>query len=164
MLKSLIAEFVETQPAARLALELYAHDLVPFEMDLLKPERTFVEKLLALHVSMSSANDESIAQVRTRHYYDVAQLFARSDDVRASIASGGFRALLEEAAAVSNRYFAANIDIPTLDLRSSPALNPTSDQVRVLRASYDTERALYYRDFVPFDDIIEQVRAIREAL
>ncbi|MGH7333785.1 MAG: nucleotidyl transferase AbiEii/AbiGii toxin family protein [Candidatus Rokuibacteriota bacterium] len=164
-LSSLVAEFVATQPAARAELEAYPADLAPFQMDLLKPERTFAEKLLALHVDMVSGV-EGARRVRTRHYYDVAQLFARSEDVRASIASGEFRNLLREAVIVSNTHWGTAIDPQTLDLRASPALGPSADQARVLASQYESpaERALYHREWVPFTEIVRQLHGIREAL
>src|SRR5262249_44862042 len=102
--------------------------------------------------------------VPTRHYYDVVQLYTRSDDVRNSIASGEFRSLLEAAIDVSNRYFSAGLDAATLDLRHSPALNPAAEDLKTLRSSYTAERALYYRGQPSFDDILDQMQAIRSAL
>ncbi len=57
-LSSLVAEFVAAQPAARAELAVYTADLAPFEMDLLKPERTFAEKLLLLHVNIVDGVEE----------------------------------------------------------------------------------------------------------
>jgi hypothetical protein len=164
-LSALVAEFVATQPAARAELAAYAADLAPFEMDLLKPERTFAEKLLALHVNMIDGV-EGTRRVRVRHYYDVAQLFAKSEDVRASIASGEFRDLLREAAIVSNTHWGTTIDPDRLDLGASPALSPSADQARVLASQYESpaERALYHREWVPFAEIVRQLSGIREAL
>ncbi len=162
-LTSLVAEFIDTQPAARAALEPYAPDLMVFDMDLLKPERTFVEKLLAIH-EQRSRGDDGAREVRTRHYYDLAQLYNRSDDVRQCLGSGEFLGLLRQAVEVNNTYWDAALDADTLDLRRSPALHPTATQVRILRANYDGERALYYRDRVPFDEIVLAMRAISDAL
>lgn len=163
LLTSLLAEFIETQPAARMTLEPYAADLVPFEMDLLKPERTFVEKLLALHGWMSKGA-AGAREVPTRHYYDVAQLFARSEDVQGSIASGEIWPLVREAVTVSNTYWGAELDPDVLDLRQSPALRPTDEQVGILRASYASERALYYREALAFDTILDIMGNIADAL
>lgn len=165
MLSSLVAEFVATQPAARAELAAYAVDLGPFEMDLLKPERTFAEKLLALHVNMVGGV-EGARRVRVRHYYDVAQLFVRSDDVRASIGSGEFGHLLREAVIVSNTYWGTAIDPETLNLRASPALSPSAEQARVLASQYESpaERVLYYREWMPFTEIIRRLDGIRQAL
>lgn len=162
-LTSLVAEFIETRPEARAALEPYAADLAPFEMDLLKPERTFVEKLLALHGWMSNG-PEGVREVRTRHYYDLAQLYTRSDDVRGCIANGELMPLIREAVAVSNTYWGKQLDADTLDLAQSRALRPTDEQVRILRASYSGERALYYRNVVTFDEILATLGDIADAL
>ncbi len=162
-LNSLVAEFIETQPNARATLEPYAADLTSFEMDLLKPERTFVEKLLALHGWMSQGL-EGAQEVRTRHYYDLAQLYTRSDDVHTCITSGGLMLLVREAVKVSNTYFGTQLDADTLDLAQSPALRPTAEQQRILRVSYDGERALYYRDVVTFDAILAVMSDVADAL
>ena len=163
-LSSLIAEFVERQPAAiSTRLEEFSTDLESFEMNLLKPERTFAEKLLGLHEKMLKG-DDGARDVRTRHYYDLAQLYRRSEDVRECLASGAFLPLVREAVEVSNTYWSAGLDADTLDLRRSPALQPTSTQVRLLKSSYEGERALYYRDTVAFDEILAVMRAISDVL
>jgi hypothetical protein len=84
--------------------------------------------------------------------------------VRQFLASGEFRGILREAVEVSNTYLDAGLDADTIDLRRSPALHATATQVRILTANYDGERALYYRDRVPFDDIVQAMRAISDAL
>jgi hypothetical protein len=149
----------------RNALSKYQGDLEPFEMDLLKPERTFAEKLLALHVEMSKGL-EGARTVRTRHYYDVVQLCDKSPDVRASIESRQVLVLLREAAIVSNTHFGAQIDMSRLDLRTSPALNPSSEQIGVLAARYDdpNERALYWRERPSWEEILGRLAAVRDAL
>jgi Nucleotidyl transferase AbiEii toxin, Type IV TA system len=164
-LNSLIGEFVDTQPASREALVPYVADLTPFEMDLLKPERTFAEKILLLHIAMSKG-DDGARDVKTRHYYDVAQLFAKSADVKAAIASRAIQELFRAAAEISNRYFNTDIDLLTLVLRDSPALAPTPTQRRLLKSNYEKrqERAMYYKVWLPFDELMEQVSMIRAAL
>lgn len=164
-INSLIGEFLQTDAGVRDALGDYAKDFEPFEMDLLKPERTFAEKFLLLHVAMSKG-EEGAREVRTRHYYDVAQLFAESDDVKKAFASGEMVRLFSAAAEVSNRFFNAGIDLETVVLRDSLALAPTAAQMQVLRANYESplERAMYFKDFMSFDELMERVRSIRESL
>lgn len=162
---SLIADFLDTRPTARGALAAYTDDLTPFGMELLKPERTFAEKLLALHVEMC-AGVAGARRVRTRHYYDLARLVEGSPDVRATLERGELGALVRDAARASNAYFGTAIDTQALDLSGSSALNPTPEQVRVLRASYENqlEQALYYRDQMSFDDILARMAELRDAL
>jgi hypothetical protein len=134
-------------------------------MELLKPERTFAEKLLGLHVEMSKGL-EGAQRVRTRHYYDVAQLFTRSADVRTSVESGTFDAFVHEAAVVSNRYWGAGLNPEAIDLRESPALRPTAAQAALLTRQYDNplERALYYRERPSFPAMLQIMGAIADRL
>lgn len=164
-LSALIAQFLDTQPGAREALVEYADDLTAFDLDLLKPERTFAEKLLGLHELMIQG-DEGAGRVPTRHYYDLVQLFRKSADVQHAIASGEMQTLIREAAEISNRYFGAALDVERLTLRDSPALDPTATQLGMLRAAYVNalERAMYYRRWVPFDELMVGVGAIRDSL
>ncbi|HYN79857.1 MAG TPA: nucleotidyl transferase AbiEii/AbiGii toxin family protein [Gemmatimonadaceae bacterium] len=164
-LNSLIGEFVATQTDARDALADYAADLSGFEMDLLKPERTFAEKILLLHVAMAKG-DEGAQRVPTRHYYDVAQMFKKSEDVKNAISSGAMQSLLVAAAEVSNAFFGANIDPSSLKIRESLALTPTTTQLRLLRANYESplEQAMYFRGSLPFDELMNVVRAIRDTI
>lgn len=164
-LSSLVAEFLDTQPEARAKLSSYAADFDAFEMDLLKPERTFAEKLLLLHEAMSKG-DEGARDVSTRHFYDVAQLFSESGDVQASINSGDVHELFREAAEISNRYFDAQLDVDHLVLRDSPALDPSPAQLKILRARYENplEQAVYYRGAPSFEEVMSRVREIRATL
>lgn len=164
-LRSLLAEFLENETAAVAALGEYLEDVSSFQMELLKPERTCAEKLLLLHVKMIRGVDGA-REVPTRHYYDVSRLWDRSQDVRSSAKSGSLLGLVQEAAIVSNRYFSEKIDTSRLDLRSSPALNPSPDQVAVLTAMYDApnERALYYRERPSFERILQSLADLRASL
>ena len=125
----------------------------------------FAEKLLLLHIAMSKG-PEGARGVPTRHYSDLARVFANSEEVRNALADGSIQRLAREAAGISNAYFKAGIDIDSLVLRDSPALAPSTEQLEALRASYDRreERAMYYKDRIPFDELMEQVRLIRAAL
>jgi hypothetical protein len=164
-LRSLLAEFLENQTAAAAALKEYLDDVRSFQMELLKPERTCAEKLLLLHVRMIRGEDGA-REVPTRHYYDVSRLWDRSPDVRSSVKSGSLLGLVHEAAIVSNKYFSEKIDLSRLDLRSSPALNPSPDQLGVLTAMYDApnERALYYRERPSFERILQSLGELRASL
>lgn len=164
-LRSLVAEFLDTQNEARAALADYELDLAGFEMELLKPERTFAEKLLALHFDMTDGV-EGAARVRTRHYYDVAQLLKKSEDVRRCLDGGALRGLVREAAEISKTFFGGELEPDKLDLRASPALAPTPEQIAVLKANYErpNEQALYFRDPLSFSEILSLLDQLRADL
>ena len=160
---SLAAEVLETRRDAAAAFASYASDLEPFPMDLLKPERTFAEKLLLLHGNMNEGI-EGARRVATRHYYDIVRLAERSEEVQASLERGEVQELLRDAARVSNEFFGTAFDAEELDLARSPALSPSPEQQRVLRASFEQERELYYRDPLSFDEILQRLGPLQDAL
>ena len=162
-IRSYIAEFLDTKPDAREALVPYAAGLAPFDLALLKPERTLAEKLVLLHEAFRKGRD-AVRSIRTRHYYDVAQLLTKSPDVERSISDGSFLELVRDAARISNRYFDAGIDVGALDISKSEALSPGPEASRVLRIKYEDERDLYTRAPVPFDEILRATRELAARL
>lgn len=163
-LSSLVAEFVATQaPVA--ALQPYGADLAPFEMELLRPVRTFAEKLFLLHAKMIDGS-EGAEMVPIRHYYDLVQLYGRSDDVRQALSEHTIDGLVREAAEISNKYFGGHFDVARLSVAESPALTPTDQQARILRRKYDdpNEAQLYYRARPTFDEVLAALGEIKAAL
>ncbi|HKR07731.1 MAG TPA: hypothetical protein VJS39_00960, partial [Gemmatimonadaceae bacterium] len=80
---------------------------------------------------------------------------------------GAINKLIVDAAVISNKYFGAQLDPEKLDLKESPALKPTVEQLRVLRQRYEqpSERSLYYRrDRLSFDEMMVKIGEIRAAL
>jgi len=83
----------------------------PFEITVLRPERTLVEKLVILHDAAVSRDE--LRQRRTaRHYYDVWALLGRSD-IRESLANIG-------TLVVSNEVYAHNMASKTRTSRRRP--------------------------------------------
>lgn len=164
-LGSMIAEYLHTRSDVVATLADYNEDLASFEMDLLRPERTFAEKLMALDGNMRRGV-EGAKDLPTRHYYDVAQLYEKHAGVRACVSSGEIQALVRDVAEVSNLHFGANIDVERFDLRASSALNVSAEQAAILMPRYasSSEKPLYYRGQPPFEDILRIVAEIREAL
>lgn len=163
-IQSMLGEFITDTPDLPGKLTDYADDIGSFPMTLLKPERTAAEKILLLHQAM--AEPDGAHEVPTRHFYDVARLWERSPEVQDRVRDGTILVLIKDAALISNEYFDARIAIETIDLRSSHALTPTTEQVGILTARYDdqNERALYYRERPSFPEILSTLAAIKDAL
>jgi hypothetical protein len=163
-LRSIVADYLHTRGLISQLAE-YSEDLAFFELELFRPERTFAEKFLLLHVAMSDG-DAGANRVPIRHYSDLVQLFIGSSDVQALLGSRGFLSLVQEAAQVSNKYFGTSIDVERLDLRASPALNPTTGQSATLRTKYENplERVLYHKGRMPFDEMVGHLARLREMI
>lgn len=113
-----------------------------------EPGYTFVEKLQTISTKYRIQQETGVMPVNfMRHYYDAYCLLG-VDDVRAFI---GTQAYSEHKA---KRF--RNDDVA--DLTKNDAFLLTDDKTRQAYASaYAATRALYYRDQVPFDAILERI-------
>lgn len=88
-LKSLLAE--HSPPSKRNDV---CEEFASFNITVLRPERTLVEKLIILHDAATS-NDEHRQRRTARHYYDIWCLLGR-DDIRRNLADDGVMVLASE--------------------------------------------------------------------
>ena len=150
--------FPLTDPAA---LTGYDEDLAPFTMELLDPTRTLVEKLLAIHVALST---DDLERFSPRHLYDVAQLFDKLPAIEKFVRGPELSALVRAAVDVSNRFYHANLDSKAFDLRRSPVFALSDTQMARLRARFETERGLYFGHPPTFDELLTSLARLRAAL
>lgn len=159
-LNSLVGETIlGLDETRRSELAEYEVDFASFELELLDPTRTFVEKLLAIHCALS----KGIQNVRTRHYYDLMSLFRKSESVRASLQSEHFPGLVKDALRVTIEYFEPELD-PELNLAESPALNLRPEQIQELTKQYQGEREYYFSGQPPFEELMQTMSEIRQVL
>jgi len=159
-LNSFVGEYVLSLAAdQRSALADYREDFTAFEMELLDPVRTFVEKLLVLHGSLAKGTKG----VRTRHFYDLDSLFRKSDSVRASLRSDQFPALVNDAVRITREYFDPDLD-PDLNLAESPVLDLTAEQIDALTILYRGERDYYFGGQPPFSELVATLAEVRSVL
>ena len=159
-LNSLVGEIIlALDEDRRSELASYKADFSPFELELLDPARTFVEKLLAIHCALAKGTEN----VRTRHYYDLASLFTKSETVRASLQSKEFPDLVKDAVGITIEYFDSSLD-PDLNLDVSPALNLAPEQIKILATQYENERQYYFQGQPPFGKLMDTISEIRQVL
>jgi hypothetical protein len=143
----------------RSTLAEYVADFTPFHLELLDPVRTFIEKLLAIHCAIV----KDIALVRTRHYYDITTLFNNYEPIRPFLESGKCPELIRQAVSVTIEYFDRTLD-PDIDLSSSPALSLNSEQGKALATQYAREREFYFKEQLPFEQVLNTINEIRRVL
>lgn len=159
--RSMCADYLHEVGGPPLALFAECgEDLNVVSLEVLHPHRTLVEKILAL--SAGAAGD---IPLRPRHYYDAVMVFEAVPNTRTFIESDDFRALLREAAELSNAHYGGQFDVTSLGLRSCVAFAPTADQRREFAAAHQSERAMYFGDSQPsFDELLERLAPLRELL
>ena len=99
--------------------------------------------------------------MKTRHLYDVVQIFRKESAVRNLIASGHYSAILKEAVEVSNRWYQADLDPSKIDLQKGLVLR--DDQAVPLAKAYAQEADYYFKGQPSFGDLRKGLEEIRMA-
>lgn len=128
-------------------------DVPPVPVGALRPERTFLEKLMLLHEEVVRQPPRSLKARLARHYYDVYCL------IRAGIGRevAADRALFDRAAAHRQLYFhKSGVDYSTLR-PDSLRLTPPPDQVSAWKTDYGAMGEMFAGTPPPFDEVLSVV-------
>ena len=128
-------------------------------MTVLSPARTFWEKATLIHVECHRRRLSASPERLSRHWFDLACL-ARDDAGRAALAD---RALLEDVVRHKMVFFNASYAHYYRCLDGRLRLLPDDDEIDALRSDYDAMRraGIVAADSLPFDDLIERLRALQ---
>ena len=157
----------EHWPTENKAIQPYISELFPdkfptkrysTEVRLLKPERTFLEKITALH-SYYHKNPRNIKRL-SRHYYDIVQL------IEMGIAKQALNQpeLLDHVVKNKSLFFPdkhAKYDearIGTLRLLPAEELN------KALRQDYHAMSGMFFGEYPTFDEIIEKISRLEKQI
>jgi hypothetical protein len=157
---SYLGDYIAGRPELQPLATEYAGDVVPIHVPVLGVERTFIEKLLAIH----TAAVDDLEKLQARHYYDLSRLVSHPDVDRCLGDPTMLQDLLAQAIAVSNRHWGATLDVATLDLGASPALTPTGQIRTVLEARWREEEALYPRGQPSLPSVLDVLAELRPRL
>ena len=107
-------------------------DLLPFEVKVLAPERTLVEKLFALH----SAYEKDEIEKRVRHYYDVYHLLSLPEVIK-FLGTPEYKILKQDVHDFSVACF-PNSPTPAVDkLNESKSLSPDQDTLKKIKTAHE---------------------------
>lgn len=160
-LRSMISRYVvETGVAAEAEFEEFA----PFEMDVLAPERTLVEKLAHLHRLSLKEDGRPLAR-SGRHLYDVYKLL--TDGTIVAKLRSDPQTVARLAADADDQSVKWGLPVerrPTTGYATSSAFDLTQPAARSLREGFEAARPLIYGTVPSFDECIEAVRVSAELL
>jgi hypothetical protein len=130
-----------------------------FPVRTLHYQRTFVEKLFAVHQAVvRAASDDSALQRQGRHYYDLWCLWKQAD-VQAYAHSDEFERVATEVAAIGERYWGKHHSAPeALDFGRSPAIRPDDALQARIAAAYDADRDLIFGAAPAFSEILKMLQ------
>lgn len=136
-----------------------------FEVEVLAPARTLLEKLAAVHVAVTRADARALANIG-RHYYDIGRLLDDSCVVVDLEAMGqDERAHMVDD--INRQSEAAGWDWearPPNGYVDSPAFDMSAPAWAEVEGSYATVAALVYGDMPSLQTVIDRVRTNRELL
>jgi hypothetical protein len=145
-------------------------DLVPFEIPVLHPGRTLVEKLLLVHTAATdSVEDVSrLSDFRAaRHFYDIHCLLADAGSRRMLEDRPKFADVLADAERVSREHFEAVTSRPHEGFAASPAFRGAPALRAELERQYTQTMDIFYfgsDPYPPFDAVCERVENQRKLL
>lgn len=134
-------------------------EFAPFQVRVLAPERTLLEKLSALHSVASAGQTDQLAQ-KARHYYDVYCLLGDTQvrDKLASLGNRGIAELAEDIHAASLEAGFPSTPRPEGGFGFSTAFESSTTHAREIDRGYRAIRDLVFGDFPSLDDVCERVR------
>jgi hypothetical protein len=160
---SLVGEFLTETGRGEMA-----EDIAGFEMTVLGYERTFVEKMFALHDRVIRVQEGGEPLGRdARHYADLYVLGGR-DDVRAMLASDESRTIRADCHEKNLEYFKDTYrEPPGLSFAESPALFPPAELRAQIERDYETQCNVLFDEGEPypsFADVLACFAEIRDML
>ena len=162
-IRSIISGFARV---SGIADETEFEELAPFEIDVLAPERTLIEKLALLHRLASSFPESETDLTRAgRHLYDIHQILGDGGVVAVMSRGSSLAAeLAADADEHSRRWNLAFVPRPEGGFADSPAFDLGHPCTRSLRAGYEAARDLIYGPVPTFTECIESVRSAADLL
>lgn len=144
-------------------------DLASFEIDVLHPGRTLLEKLVLIESRARILNENPAGWKPRdgRHFYDVYELLGDAQVLDFLNDPERVRKTLDSIAQVSQEYFNGSGKArPDDGFASSPAFDPASTESQHMKSAYDAGmRELYFGAELPtWQQICSRVTALRDLL
>lgn len=153
------------------AWSTYRHDasvweeFAPFDVLVLAPERTLLEKMAGVHAAASMNNTEALAKAG-RHFYDIGMLLIDADVLSAleRLGSAGVAQLAEDINVHSEAAGFAWSARPSGGFADSAAFNPDEPCRDAIRRGYAAALDLVHGPKPTFDQVLAIVHANRKCL
>jgi hypothetical protein len=130
---------------------------VDCSVHVLRPERTFWEKVTLLHAVTHSGK---MPPRLSRHYYDVSRMY-RHDVGRQALADP---ALLEAVVRHKTAFFREAAARYDLAVPGSLKIIPGDEQERAVRRDYREMQEMFFGEAPEFDDILADIREIEQGV
>jgi predicted nucleotidyltransferase component of viral defense system len=132
----------------------------PFEINVVVPERTFLEKVCLLHEEFSKPSEQVRVERMSRHIYDLARMIDTSIAENALKNSDLFQSIVAH-----RRMFIAMKDFD-YDTLSPATLNiiPPKEVIAKWEDDYNKMQTMIYGKPLSFNDIIEKITQLNDKI
>ena len=130
--------------------------LDPFELPVIKAERTFWEKIEALHHEHYRPETKKAPRRFSRHYYDVYRIY--HSPVYA-VAKKNL-ALLQDVVDFTQKFYPRSWAHFELCKPGTMLLQPSEHALPIMRADYQAMRQMIYGDYLSFDELLETLKEL----
>ena len=159
-ISSLLADALS---AADVSVEAYA-DLAPFEILVLHPARTLIEKLALVNsLAERCSADPSIRfpSRHGRHFYDIFKLLAHEPTLELLADREQFEGIVADCERVSREEFESEYERPHGGYAEGAAIVADADVSNDLRRAYEQAEELYFgtEPYPTWERVIERIRA-----
>ena len=132
----------------------------PFGINVVVPERTFLEKVCLLHEEFSKPNESVRVERMSRHIYDLARM------IETPIAENALKNKdLFQSIVAHRRMFIAMKDFD-YDTLSSKTINiiPPESVIAKWEGDYNKMQTMIYGEYIPFNRLIDKIKELNEEI
>ena len=130
--------------------------LNPFELPVIKAERTFWEKIEAIHHEHYRPETKKAPRRFSRHYYDIYRIYHSSVYVAAKKDLG----LLQDVVDFTRKFYPRSWAHFELCKPGTMLLQPSEHALPIMRADYQAMRQMIYGDYPSFDELLETLKEL----
>ena len=130
--------------------------LASFELSVIKAERTFWEKIEALHHEHYRPETKKAPRRFSRHYYDVYRMY--HSPVYATAKNN--LALLQDVVDFTQKFYPRSWAHFELCKPGTMLLQPSEHALPIMRADYQAMRQMIYGDYPSFDELLETLKEL----
>ena len=135
-------------------------EINPFEVTVIKAERTFWEKIEAIHHEHYRPETKKTPRRFSRHYYDIYRMY--HSPVYAAAKSN--LALLQDVVDFTRRFYPRSWAHFELCKPGTMLLQPSEHALPTIKADYVAMRNMIYGDYPSFEDILLTIKQLESEI
>lgn len=135
-------------------------EIASFEIPVIKAERTFWEKIEAIHHEHYRPETKKAPRRFSRHYYDLYRMYRSPVYAKAK----ANLALLQDVVDFTRKFYPRSWAHFELCKPGSMLLMPSEHALPVMKADYAAMRAMIYGDYPSFDEILLTIKKIESEI